>query len=183
MAVSYVVDGYNLLFHLGLVDRRTGATALEQARRRLVEQVRDTIGQGNPAITVVFDSARNRRTMPAPREYLGIEIRFAGGGQLADDVIETLIAQCARPQQLVVISNDRRVQDAARRRGARAWTCDEFLEHGEPRRSLAPRPSRETERPMPSRAEVEHWLAEFGDLADDPAFREVFDPFPFADEE
>ncbi len=107
-------------------------------------------------------------------------MRYAGGGQVADDVIEAIVAQSPHPQQLVVISNDHRVQEAARRRGAGAWTCEKFLDWGDARRKT-PRPVRppEPERPLPSREEVRHWLAEFGDLADDPDFREVFDPFPF----
>ncbi len=59
MSVSYVVDGYNLLFHLGLLDRRAGASALEQARRQLLGQVREALGEGDHAVTVVFDSAQS----------------------------------------------------------------------------------------------------------------------------
>lgn len=183
MPVAYVVDGYNLLFHLGLLDRRAGAQALEIARRRLLEQVRTTLGEGDHRITVVFDSARNRRKTPAPQEYLGIEVRYSGGGDFADDVIEAIIAECSRPQWLVVVSNDHRIEQAAERRGAQAWSCKQFLDYGEERDKVrkAGQPT-EPERAMPSREEVRHWLEEFSDLADDPGFREVFDPYPFKDE-
>jgi predicted RNA-binding protein with PIN domain len=182
MSVSYVVDGYNLLFYLGLVDQRAGAPALGFARRRLLELVRTTLGEGEHDITVVFDSGRNRRKAP-PQEYLGIQVCFSAGGEFADDVIEAIIAESRRPQSLVVVSNDHRIQQAARRRGAQVWGCAELLDHGD-QRGTPQTSSRATdpERPTPSREEVRHWLEEFGDLADDPGFREVFDPFPFKDE-
>jgi len=180
MSVAYVVDGYNLLFYLGLCDRRDGAHALEQARHRLLDHLHDTFAGDAGAVTVVFDSARNRKPPAPTRDERGLQIRYAGGGEIADDLIETLIAQHAAPRQLVVISNDRRIQDAARRRGAGVWSCADFLDHGDARRTLprpAPRP--ESERPPLSRAEVQRWLDEFAGLEDDPAFREVFRPFPF----
>src|SRR4051794_6163459 len=107
MPITYVVDGYNLLFHLGLLDRRGGPRALEAARRRALDQVRASLGEGDHAITVVFDSGKNCRTVPPPVEYLGIEVRYSGGGAFADDVIEAIIAGCSRPAGLVVVSNDR----------------------------------------------------------------------------
>jgi predicted RNA-binding protein with PIN domain len=182
MPVTYVVDGYNLLFHLGLRDRRAGAQALELARRRLLEQVRATLGEGDHQITVVFDSGRTRRKMPAPTVYLGIDVRYSGGGDFADDVIEAIIAECRRPQSLVVVSNDHRIQQAAQRKGAQAWSCEELLDHGESRGKATRAPAEEPERTVLSREEMRHWLEEFGGLADDPDFREVFDPFPFKDE-
>jgi predicted RNA-binding protein with PIN domain len=182
MSVSYVVDGYNLLFYLGLLDPRAGPQALDRARRRLLELVRTTLGEGDHEITVVFDSGRNRR-QASPQEYLGIQVCFSAGGEFADDVIEAMIAESRQPQSLVVVSNDHRIQQAARRRGAHAWGCAELLDYGEQRDAPqgSPRVS-DPERPAPTRDEVRHWLAEFGDLADDPGYREVFDPFPFKDE-
>lgn len=183
MPVTYVVDGYNLLFHLGLLDRHGDPQALELARHRLLEHVRSAVGEGDHRITVVFDSGRNRRATPAPQECLGIEVRFSGGGDFADDVIEAIIAGCRTPQTLVVVSNDHRIQQAARRGGAQAWSCDALLDFGDARtKAVHTRRSTDSERATLSREEVRQWLEEFGNLADDPGFREVFDPFPFRDE-
>src|SRR4051794_8522283 len=167
MVVTYLVDGYNLLFHLGLLDRQGGHQALDRARSRLLEQVRTTLGEGDHHVTVVFDSGRNRRAAPPPKEFLGIEVRYSGGGDFADDVIEALIAECPQPRHLVVVSNDHRIQQAARRKGAQAWSCDALLDHGDARTTptRAPHPV-EPERTALSREEVRHWLEEFGDLAD-----------------
>jgi len=97
-------------------------------------------------------------------------------------VIEERIAASAQPSCLVVISNDRRVQEAARRKGAAPWTSDDYLAHAETRdQATKPAGSPKPERQTPSHEDVQHWLAEFGDLADDPDFREVFERFPFED--
>jgi predicted RNA-binding protein with PIN domain len=177
MPVSYLVDGYNLLFALGLLDRRDGVKALLQARCRLLERLRTALADGET--TVVFDSGRHRTKAPVVQEYEGLHIRFAHGGEVADDVIETLIVRNPSPGNLVVISNDQRIQAAARRRGARSWSSDQFLDHAEAS-PKTPRPAR-PDRPPLSRDDVQHWLEEFADLADDPAFREVFESFPFGD--
>jgi uncharacterized protein len=179
MSRAYVVDGYNLLFHLGFLERRGSAGALARARERLLQHIHDALARGGAAVTVVFDAARNRKS-PLPQQWRGIEVRYSGGGDFADDVIEAMIAASPQPQELVVVSNDHRIQEAARRRCAQPWSCDQFLDHLEtpvasPRLTRAEQP----ERPMPSPEEVRRWLEEFGDLADDPAFREVFDPYPF----
>lgn len=182
MSVSYLVDGYNLLFFLGLFERRKGQQALQQARVRLLDQLHDALA--NHDITVVFDSARNRgKASVKEQPYRGLRVRFAAGGEFADDVIETLIGQCAVPRNLVVISNDHRIQEAARRKGARAWSCEDYVEHAET--GVPAPPVRQPEPPrrtQPSHEEVQHWLEEFGDLADDPGFREVFEPFRFEDD-
>jgi uncharacterized protein len=180
MRSSYVVDGYNLLFHLGLFDRRGGAHALETARERLLDYLKPAFGDDEA--TVIFDSGRSTKSVPSAEHHQGLHVQYAGRGQEADDVIEELIAHSASPQNLVVISNDHRLQVAARRKGARSWSCDDFLDFKNARPKSPAEPLEADRAAPPSRAEVQHWLEEFGDLAGDPAFRELFERFPFEDE-
>jgi uncharacterized protein len=179
MRVSYLVDGYNLLFHLGLFDRKIGAHALEHARNRLLEYLKQVLGDED--VTVVFDSARSSRRIQKPEEYQGLHIQYTSRGQEADDVIEETIAGCASPRNLVVISNDNRIRQAARRKGARSWSCDDFLDHKKAHPAPPTEPSEPDRAPRQSREEVRRWLDEFGHLADDPDFKEVFERFPFED--
>jgi predicted RNA-binding protein with PIN domain len=183
MRTSYLVDGYNLLFQIGLFDGRAGAHALEEARNRLLDLLKTTFANADDDVTVVFDSARTRRCRASPVEHGGLRVQFTSRGEEADDVIEEMIARCPNRRGLVVISNDHRVQHAATRNGAQAWSCDAFLDWKDMRpvkpQHEAPEPDRSA---RPSRREVQHWLSEFGDLANDPDFREVFDRFPFEDQ-
>jgi uncharacterized protein len=182
MRASYLVDGYNLLFHIGLFDRRAGAHALEDARNRLLDFLVSAFKNVDADVTVVFDSGRTRRGPASPVEHGGLRVQYTSRGEEADDVIEEMTARCPNPRGLVVISNDHRVQHAATRNGAQAWSCDDFLDWNDAR-AVQPTPAvAEPDRSArPSRREVQHWLNEFGDLANDPDFREVFDRFPFED--
>jgi predicted RNA-binding protein with PIN domain len=184
MPVSFLVDGYNLLFTLGMLERRDGTRSLARARHRLLDYLGQVLGGEHPQVTVVFDGGRTPRGSDPEPAPLGIQVRFSGGGESADDVIEAFLAASPRPQDLIVISNDHRIQEAARRRGAQPWTCAALLDHIElrakPHRPVLPG---EPDRPLaPSPAEARHWLEEFGNLADDPEFRELFERFRFDDE-
>jgi predicted RNA-binding protein with PIN domain len=185
MPVAYLVDGYNLIFALGFFDRRAGARALEQARRRLVDFLSASFVAESVTVTVVFDAGHSAARGPDPHGTDGVRVHFASGGEDADDVIERLIAACTDPHRLVVISNDHRIQEAARRKGARPWTCDDFLDHRERSATptAAPTPHTDADRRTPSREEIRRWLDEFRDVADSPEARELFDPFPFEDDE
>jgi predicted RNA-binding protein with PIN domain len=183
MRVSYLIDGYNLLFHLGLFDRRAGAHALEDSRNRLFDFLKTAFANADADVTVVFDSGRTRRRPETPVEHAGLRVQYTSRGEEADDVIEEMTARCQNPRGLVVISNDRRVQHAATRNGAQSWSCNNFLDWTEARAVKMPPEVPEQDRSArPSRREVQHWLLEFGDLANDRDFREVFDRFPFEDD-
>src|SRR5262249_37811832 len=106
--------------------------------------------------------------------YLGIAVHFTRYEE-ADDLIEAIIRRVATPLQLTVVSNDRRIKEAARRRNCPVVECVEFWEMllHKPKAQPIPAPA-ENERPTPSREEVAEWLKEFGDLEDDPGYRELF---------
>jgi len=183
MRVSYLIDGYNLLFHLGLFDRRAGAHAFEDARNRLLDFLTTAFPNAEDEVTVVFDSDRNRRRPASPVEHAGLRVQYTSRGEEADDVIEEMTVRSPNPRGLVVISNDHRVQHAAIRNGAQSWSCDDFLDWKDAQAVKSkpdiPEPDRSA---RPSRRDVKHWLNEFGYLANDPDFREVFDRFPFEDD-
>src|SRR6266702_1586412 len=98
MPLAFLIDGYNLIHALGLVRKQIAPKELETARRRLLDFLRERLEPRAAAITV----------------------SFAGRGEEADDVIETLLAQHPAPRRLVVVSDDRRLRDAAVRRRARS---------------------------------------------------------------
>jgi predicted RNA-binding protein with PIN domain len=75
---------------------------------------------------VVFDAARAPDGLPGRSTHRGIRVWFAREYPDADSLIEELVEDATSPH-LVVVSNDRRLQAAARRRRARAVGCDEWL--------------------------------------------------------
>lgn len=54
---------------------------------------------------------------------------YAGGKRSADEVIEAMIARCTAPRRMTVVSSDRRISRAARRRRCRTLRSETFLGH------------------------------------------------------
>lgn len=176
--MDYLIDGYNLLHHVGLLLNRAVAPGqLEKARLALLTLLAGRLAR-NPtdSITVVFDASQAPRGVDNTLEHEGVRVHFAHSEQ-ADDLIETLIRQAATPQHLTVVSNDRRLRDAARRRRCVVMECVDYWEGTQAPAPLLPRGDGQDGKPEGlSAAEVEEWRRQFGDLDDDPGFRELYDP-------
>ncbi len=125
-------------------------------------------------VTVVCDGLPKPHS-PSRDEVGAVELIFSGPGRSADDVIIQLIDKDSAPRRLTVVSNDRTIRKAARRRRARDISSEAFLE------KLA-RASRQgggggaTGKPASGPLTDEHvdrWLDFFGippeGAADDPA--------------
>lgn len=91
----------------------------------------------------------------------GARITYAGAGKEADALIEDLIKRSSAPTRMIVVSSDRRIQRAARRRRAVPLSSQRFLalvvsSRGSEGQEGSPRPE------QISSDEIHHWLEEFG---------------------
>jgi predicted RNA-binding protein with PIN domain len=176
--MRYLVDGYNLAFALGLLPGRTVTPyQLERARLHLVEHVRRHTPADSPAITVVFDAGKAPENANPRQVLLGVVVLFAVGST-ADDRIEELIRHDPDPQRLTVVSDDRRLKEAARRRGCVALGCLDFLDGPRTARAEPPAPGGEgppvTEpaKPEARPEDTQRWLDAFGEIDRDPRYGE-----------
>lgn len=175
--MSFLIDGYNLLYALGRLTRQSGRAALAGARRWLVGQV----ASGHDAsenVTVVFDGTVSGDAARDLQRRTQAQVRFSGG-QSADDLIEELIAAEPRPQQLTVVSNDHRLQMAARRRGCIVQTCLDYYEQQvmRPRAAVpaAAPADDDAVKPEVTEAETQQWIEAFRiDDDEDPLLRDPF---------
>jgi predicted RNA-binding protein with PIN domain len=180
--MRFLIDGYNLLHRLGLMRTRMAPGELAGARQRLVSMLMKACGKDAGLICIVFDSAGAPSKRGPDRIDQEIDIRFARRGEAADDVIEDLIRSHSAPKQLTVISDDRRLQRAARRRACRVLSCTTYLEEME--RKLRPdSPDRRADAAgAPSPADdTDFWLRTFASMEQDSEFREFFDLDRFRD--
>jgi predicted RNA-binding protein with PIN domain len=181
MREQWLIDGYNLLHALGLLRRDAGDRALENARRRLLHYLHDALGDDPPTMTVVFDAAAPPPGVPAEFDFHRLHVRFAVGHDEADDLIEHLIRQCPSPRHLRVVSDDHRLQRAARRRECVLLGCQDFLEKLPTLKAARPAPppkaGPEEKKGEVSEPEKDRLLEEFKRLLDDREFDDFFDPY------
>lgn len=171
--MRYVIDGYNLLFALGRLGPRSGKGALEGARRWLLQQLRQAYPPGSD-VTVVFDASSTPRGVPRLECAGDVRVEFSHGDS-ADDVIEDIIHTESAPRLLTVVSNDHRLQQAARRRGCVVLACLDYFEKlTRVPRTGSPQPEDPVKPQTTSPEDAEHWLREFGDGGDDPLLRDPF---------
>lgn len=116
--MRFLVDGYNLMHAAGYLTAKP-TRKLEPTRRRFLDWLAG-VGRTKAAeLHVVFDGP----TASGESDHHGVRVRF---GRTADDEIETLLADKAAG--FVVVSNDSRLHEAARRAGVPAWRCERFID-------------------------------------------------------
>lgn len=184
--MPYLIDGYNLLFALlGVPPSRRLRKGLERARNRLLTLLAEHAEEPS-AVTVVFDAAAAPQPSRQEQTVQGLHVLYSAHGEQADDLIEDFIRREPAPRRLTVVSNDHRLQKAGRRRHCTVLGCAAYLDQLEKRRprragSVSDGNKAVADAPSSSPAETQHWLAEFADLADDPALKELFDPLGFGE--
>ena len=139
-----------------------GGLSLERARVRMLDWLAVEIGDIRDDVLVIFDSKHARGD--AKQSYRGIGIRYSAG-ITADDLIEEQIQHERVPTHLTVVSNDHRLQKAARRKGCVSWDCQEYVDWLMSRKegkSEAARIVVERKPETVSDAEMQDWLKRFG---------------------
>ncbi|HEX6852656.1 MAG TPA: hypothetical protein VF139_14765 [Candidatus Polarisedimenticolaceae bacterium] len=135
-----LVDGDNLL------GTWPGRTRSDAEKRALARECLALARRESREVLVVFDG---REPVPAPPG----EVRFAGAGRSADDLILEQLRRAKDPAGYTVVTNDRSLGDQARWLKARVERCDRF------RLRLGAAP--EAEKPEPS-ADFGYWWEQFG---------------------
>jgi len=162
-----LVDGYNVLFALGMIPAQVRPGDLQHARQHLLTLLANGLGTKANRCIVVFDATRNPPKKSGDMFFRGIEVRFTRRREEADDMLAGLIKQCSAPKQLTVISSDHQLVESARRRKAASVKAEKFLEWLE-KQQKSPLPLAPSSAVEPD--EREAWLREFGHL--DDAFRD-----------
>lgn len=114
--MALLIDGYNLLHVTGLI----GST-FEASRAALLNFLAAALDTAERSrTTIVFDAAEAPPGLPSEYTVAGIQVYYARGYESADALLEELIAAHHTPKKLTVVSSDRRVQRAAKKRKALA---------------------------------------------------------------
>ena len=167
--MNHLIDGYNMLYALGRLGPRSTPDALQGARRWLFVLLRPA-AIAPTSITVVFDSRNDSPNMRTQEIVSGVCFLYSRG-QTADDLIEDLIDTSPDPRDLLVVSNDNRIKQAARHGKAQSIGCLDYYEQFLMQRPVSapeaePAAKTSTERGEVSAEETEHWLEIFGEVDD-----------------
>jgi uncharacterized protein len=163
--MGLVIDGYNLLHASGILGRGVGPGSLERSRRALLNFLAESLDEAELARTVVvFDARDPPPLLPRTTKHRGMTVRFADPGSDADAAIEALILSDSAPRRLTVVSSDHRLHRAARRRRAKAIDSDQWYAQVLRARIARVRRRSPNLKPtdLPSDAEVQFWLRQFG---------------------
>jgi predicted RNA-binding protein with PIN domain len=171
----FLIDGYNLLHALGMVARDAGPGGLDKARQRLLDFLADAFGDNAGRVHVVFDAQHARRGALRIQTHRGVHVEFAPSKESADDRIEDLIARSPQPRKMVVVSNDARLQSAAHRRNAIAWSHEKLLDFLDRPPPAAANEAGDDRSGAMSPEEVKEWVKEFEDIGRDAELRDFLD--------
>lgn len=156
--MAVIIDGHNLLHSIHKEDRDydpVSDVGLCRILGRYFGQIKD---RGE----IVFDGTGPRDKSEFDN-ISNLEVFFAGLNSDADTVIEDKIKANTAPRRLTVVSSDRRIRDAARRRRATVVKSQVFWEGVQKQLS---RKKKMKEPPAKrqgiSESETEQWLDFFG---------------------
>lgn len=118
--MAFLIDGNNVLHcpmppMLAGLDEQGLCTAIAKTR------------WCSTGVTVVFDGRPgSQRPIESPEPL--IRLMYAGPVRTADELIIERIEANSAPRRLTVVSTDRQIRKAARRRRALSWTSERFIQ-------------------------------------------------------
>ena len=127
--MTFLIDGYNLMHAVGWMSAGMKPSALAPARERLLDWLADSAACRTKAagFRVVFDAMKGPGHTSRETTHRTVVVTFAYRST-ADDRIEELLAEAGNPKRLVVVSNDTRLHESARRARAKGWFTPAFLD-------------------------------------------------------
>lgn len=154
-----IIDGYNLLRYI----EKNFEQFQDITDTNMCRLVCDCLRNSRDSGVVVFDGIgppnKDRLT-----SFANLRVMFSGRDLEADDVIENLIVENTAPKRLIVVSDDRRIKTAARKRKSQPLGCYEFWTMVIATLTQQPRRAKEpsAKRHGISQIETDEWLKEFG---------------------
>ena len=166
----FLIDGYNLMHAWGLARSRYGPGDLERLRERFLNELANQLREEQlPRTTIVFDAGpKAPHDALSDQNYKGLRLLYAVREPDADTRIEQLIVSHSAPRQVCVVSSDRRLQIAIRKRKGRFLTSDEFIAQLERAKKSEARSAASQELDAKfsgetTESEMAEWLEIFGD--------------------
>ena len=158
--MAMIVDGYNVLH----ASRWLGSEWKGVDRAEFCRLLGSLARHSGERIIVVFDALPSQPDVGRAKAT-DLEVIYSGHGRTADEAIIKMINVSSGPRDLTVVSSDREIKAAARRRGCKVRAAGEFIKASA--RQLARARSKQNSEPTQkqkglTRTETDQWLSEFG---------------------
>jgi uncharacterized protein len=161
IAMTFLIDGYNLMHAIGYLRQGIPDGGLERARTRFLDWLAASAKKQTDLFRVVFDAQGSTKKSPES-DHRGVRVLFSYR-QTADDLIEELLAGESIPSRITVVSNDTRIQAAGNRRGSMVYTCEQFVDYLIDDSNVPPQPLPQVDKPEHTATpdEMAAWLNAF----------------------
>lgn len=120
-----IVDGYNII-HAWPELAAVKDANLEDAREALIGILADYAALTRVQVTVVFDSHRRTDTAPSSETISGVRVVYSGRKASADSVIERLIYEARRTDEVTLATSDGVQRDLALGKGVKTMSALTF---------------------------------------------------------
>ena len=117
-----VIDGNNLLY----AARAAGTSSLLIGRSMLCDAIGRWSKRFGERVHIVFDGPAPDAALARQIGNPAVEVSYSGSGRTADTVIAYLIEADSAARRLLVVSSDRAIVRAAKRRRARPIRSEDF---------------------------------------------------------
>jgi len=162
-----IIDGYNLL--RGAAKWGPVKSLGQLHLCELLGRWSEIVGQ---EVTIVFDGSEPPSGYIRQLQMTGVRILYSGAGRSADELLIEEIQKCSAPRRLNVVSADREIRAAARRRRCREVDPEAFFKSMCSRLDAKGAEKPRTTEPKIKRRglegdDLQFWLNEFGLHGDD----------------
>ncbi|NLX12360.1 MAG: NYN domain-containing protein [Phycisphaerales bacterium] len=162
-----IIDGYNLL---------RGAASWGPVKSLGQLNLCELLGRwsviSGHKVTIIFDGGEPPSGYGRQLQMTGIRVLYSGAGRSADELLIDEIRRCSAPRRLSVVSADREIRAAARRRRCREVDPEAFFASMCSRLAASKQHEIRTNEPDTKRrgldeGDLHFWLTEFGLTGED----------------
>lgn len=124
----FLIDGFNLMYKFSDLEEMMYASRLSDARRGLLEKLKQYVKITNARVCVVFDG-KKEKSLEITRESLGTIDIYYSLEYSADYLIKQFVKKDMNPRMTTVITSDKDIIVYVSRFKAKVMTSEEFADY------------------------------------------------------